>query len=83
MTYLNTGFTLFAEYLNNQDDREKILKAIQSLSELEMAPTSKGMIYYLAGKMESTRNNHERVNYWLNKCKDEFPILYPFLMENE
>lgn len=83
MTYLNTGFTLFAEFLNNTEDSDKILKAVQSLSEFEMAPTSKGMIFYLAGKMESIRNNHERVNYWLNKCKDEYPILYKFLMEND
>lgn len=81
MTYLNTGFIIFIDFLKNND--EKYLKAIQNLTEYDMAPTSKGMLYYLAGKMESKRNNHERVNYWLNKCKDEFPILYNFLMDND
>lgn len=82
MTYLNTGFTLFMEYIINDND-EKYLTAMQQLSSLDMAPTSQGMLFYLTGKMESLRNNHEKVNYWLNKCKDEYPLLYEFLMKND
>jgi hypothetical protein len=83
ISYLNTGFILFAEFLNTSTDQDKILKTIQSLTNFEMAPSSKGMLYYLAGKMESIKNNHEKVNYWLNKCKDEYPLMYKFLMEND
>ena len=82
MTYLNTGFTLFMEYIIKDND-ENYLTAIQQLSSFEMAPTSQGMLFYLTGKMESMRNNHEKVNYWLNKCKDKYPLLYDFLMKND
>lgn len=82
MTFLNTGFILFLEYLKDNNNNN-CLKAMETLSAFDMAPTSQGMLFYLLGKMESKNHKYERVNYWLNKCKADYPILYDFLIEND
>ncbi|MEQ9049960.1 MAG: hypothetical protein RLP11_06590, partial [Marinoscillum sp.] len=83
MTYLNTGFLLFMEYLKQEENGQKIHSALIDLSSNEMDIRSKGMIYYLIGKIESQSGNLEKVNYWFNKLKDEAPLLYEYLIPND
>jgi hypothetical protein len=50
---------------------------------LEMAPASRGFLLYLLGKIEQFRKNNEKAIEWLEKCKNETPLMYEFLMAQD
>jgi len=75
---MNTSLILFFEYLNDKDNASKYISALEKIISDEIAPRSKGMIYYFLSKIEMNVGKNEKSHYWLSKCQSETPLLFEF-----
>lgn len=81
ITYKNTGFFLMHSFLFDQNDGQKYISAIEGLLEIkDIAPGSRGMLFYLLAKMEQARGNNTKALEYFAKCKNEAPLMYEHLM---
>ena len=85
ITYKNTGFFLMHLFLVESDsNKQKIISAMDNLVQVDdVFPPSRSIILYLLAKMEQTRGNHSKAVAYLQKCKDEAPLMYDHLMAQD
>lgn len=84
LTYWKTGLTLMHLYLIDKQNSKKYVEALSLISSLKMiAPSSKGFLLYLAGKIEKEEGNATKTMYFYNLCKKETPLMYEHLMEQD
>ncbi len=84
ITYKNTGFFLFYSFLIDDKNRPKYIDAMNRLVENEnVAPSSKGIIFYLLAKMEQYNENELKYKEYLKKCEKEAPLMYQHLIDQD
>lgn len=84
ITYRQTGIFLVHCYLTDAPNRDKYLAAMEALaSETKVSASSKGFNLYLLGKMEQARGNSQAAIKWLERCRQEAPLMYEHLMSQD
>ncbi len=83
ISFWRTGLFLMHSFLRDELRQDKYIQAAELLVQPEMAPSSKGFILYLLGKMEQFRKNNEKAIEWFEKCKNETPLMYEHLMTQD
>lgn len=82
--YWKTGLHLVHSYLTDKKNATKYIKALVSLSgNKQIAPSSKGFLLYLAGKIEKEEGNASKAIQYFEQCKKETPLMYEHLMEQD
>lgn len=70
--------------MKDTPNKEKYTNALRGITLVEnIAPSTKGMIYYLLAKIEQNSNNPIIAEEYLTKCKIETPLMYAYLMEQD
>lgn len=84
LPYWKTGLFLMHSYLTDKKNYKKYVKALTLLvNKKEIAPSSKGFLLYLAGKIEKSQGNWESSMQYLERCKKETPLMYEHLMSQD
>ena len=80
ISFWRTGLFLMHSFLRDEPQQDNYIQAAELLLSLEMAPSSKGFVLYLLGKMEQFRKDNQKAIEWFDKCKNETPLMYEHLM---
>jgi len=84
ITYKNTGFFLMHLFLTDEANGKKYINAIEGLLEIKaIAPSSRGVLLYLLGKIEQRRGNNAKAMEYFGKVKNEAPLMYDHLMAQD
>lgn len=84
LPYWKTGLFLVNSYLIDKKNSIKYVNAIESLANIkEISQSSKGFLFYLAGKIEKNEQHTERAILFFKKCKDSTPLIYEYLIEQD
>jgi hypothetical protein len=84
IAYWKTGLHLMHSYLLNKSESKKYVKSLVHLSNTEgIAPSSKGFLLYLAGRIEKEEGRTSDAIQYFNQCKNETPLMYEHLMAND
>lgn len=82
--YWKTGLLIFSKFMTDPSRRKQYISAMeQMVTQGNMAPASKGFNLYLLGKMEQYVGNPLKANEYFGKCKNETPLMYNHLMEQD
>lgn len=83
ISFWKTGLFLMHSFLKDEPRQNEYIKTAELLVPLKMAPSSKGFILYLLGKMEQFRKDNQKAIEWFEKCKSETPLMYEHLMTQD
>jgi hypothetical protein len=84
LSYKNTAFILFHNFLIDEENQEKYITALKKLSETDgIAENSQSTIFYLLGKVEQYRNNKEKSEEYFSKSKEAASATYDYLMRHD
>jgi hypothetical protein len=84
ISYIGASFFLVHEYIKDVSNKEKYINALKGIINVGgIAPSTKGMIYYLIAKIEQHSNNPIIADEYLEKCKLETPLMYEHLMNQD
>jgi len=84
VTFWKTGLMLMQAFLLDQENSNKYITAMNSITEAkEIAASSLGFNLYLLGKMEQFRGNNNKAIQYFEKCKTQTPLMYEHLMAQD
>jgi hypothetical protein len=84
LPYWKTGLFLVNSYLIDKKNSTKYVNVLESLANIkDISPSSKSFLFYLAGKIEKNEQHTERAILYFNKCKDNAPLIYEYLIEQD
>lgn len=84
LPFWKTGLHLMHSYLLDQKNAPKYIQALIQLSKVDhIAPSSKGFLLYLAGKIEKAEGNSDAAIKHFEMCKKETPLMYEYLMAQD
>lgn len=84
LPYWKTGLFLVNSYLLDKKHSIKYVNVLDSLANIkEISPSSKGFLFYLAGKIEKNEHHTKRAISYFNKCKANTPLMYEYLIEQD
>lgn len=84
LPYWKTGLFLVNSYLIDKKNSTKYVNVLESLANIkDISPSSKGFLFYLAGKIEKNEQHTERAILYFNKCKANTPLMYEYLIEQD
>jgi hypothetical protein len=84
LPYWKTGLHLLHSYLLDENNSNKYVQSLLNLAEVEyIAPSSKGFLLYLAGKIEKREGHTDKAIQYLEKCKALTPLMYEHLMSQD
>lgn len=84
LPYWKTGLFLVNSYLIDKKNSNKYVNVLDSLANIkDISPSSKGFLFYLAGKIEKNEQHAERAILYFNKCKANAPLMYEYLIEQD
>lgn len=84
LPFWKTGLFLMHSYLINRNNASKYVDALNQIANVDfIAPSSKGFILYLAGKIERQEGNTDSAISYFEKCKAETPLMYELLMTQD
>lgn len=84
LPYWKTGLHLMHSYLLDKKNANKYIKTLDQLSNIDgIAPSSKGFLLYLAGKIEKTEGNADAAIKYCEKCKKIAPLMHDYLMAQD
>lgn len=83
ITYWGTGLVLVNSFLLDQENSQKYVTALEELVKTPMAASSLGFNLYLLSKVERFRGNAAKANDYLELCKQETPLMYQHLMQQD
>ena len=84
LPYWKTGLYLVHFYLADKKNARNYVDALDRLSRIEgIAPSSKGFLLYLAGKVEQDQGNGRKAMEYFETCKKETPLMYEHLMAQD
>jgi hypothetical protein len=82
--YWKTGAFLMHKFLKDQRNRGKYIGAMETLIDAkEIAPSSLGFNLYLLAKMEQHIGNNGKAKDYLERCKNNTPLMYDYLMAQD
>ena len=71
-------------YLLDKRNAKKYVNVLIELANVEsIAPSSKGFLLYLAGKIEKSEGNSDSAIRYFERCKKETPLMYEYLMTQD
>lgn len=84
ITFWQTGLFLTHAYAKDKANGVKYVNAMKEiLNTPNIAPSSKGFIYYLLSRIELDRGQNEEAELYLKSCQKETPLMYEFLIERD
>lgn len=84
LPFWKTGLHLMHSYLLDQKNAQKYVQALVQLSRVGfIAPSSKGFLLYLAGKIEKAEGNIDAAIKYFEMCKKETPLMHEYLMAQD
>lgn len=85
VSYKNTAFILFHNFLVDEKNQEKYVIGLRKLTEVDesVRPNSRSTIFYLLAKAEQFRNNKEKADEYFSKSKEVAPATYNYLMSKD
>jgi hypothetical protein len=84
LPYWKTGLYLVHGYLADKRNARRYIDTLVSLSRVEeIAPSSRGFLLYLAGKIEQDQGNSKRAIELFDQCKNDTPLMYDHLMSQD
>jgi hypothetical protein len=83
ITYWGTGLVLVNSFLLDQANSHKYVTALEELVKIPMAASSLGFNLYLLSKLERFRGNTAKADNYLEQCKQETPLMYQHLMQQD
>lgn len=84
LPYWKTGLHLMHSYLLDKENASKYVQALSELAdEKSIAPSSKGFLLYLAGKIERAEGNVEASIRYFEACKKDTPLMYDYMMSQD
>jgi hypothetical protein len=84
ISYVRTAFYITHSYLKESGEAAKYITALKGLARIEdIAPDSKGTIYYLIYKINSRVKNNTEAKEYLQKCQTETPLIYQNFIEQD
>jgi hypothetical protein len=83
--YWKTGLFLMHSFLKDEANADKYVSALTGImsSADEMAPSSYGLLAYLAGKIEQKRGRNDQAIEFFQRCKIKAPLMYEHLMTQD
>ncbi|MFL5762937.1 MAG: hypothetical protein ACJ77K_03275 [Bacteroidia bacterium] len=84
LSYVGTAFHLTHEYLKDTIPDKRYIDGLKLISQSnDIANTSKGTVYYLLYKIYKKEKNVVLADEYLQKCKNETPVMYEKFMEQD
>lgn len=84
LLFWKTGLYLIDSYLTDKSNGSKYAKALSDLANVkDIAPSSKGFLLYLTGKLEKNEGHSESAIKYFDLCKKETPLMYEYLMSQD
>lgn len=84
LPFWKTGLHLMHSYLLDKSNARKYVNALVELANVDsIAPSSKGFLLYLAGKIEKSEGNSNNAIQYFEICKKETPLMYEYLMAQD
>ena len=84
LPFWKTGLYLMHSYLLDKRNAKKYVNVLIELANVEsIAPSSKGFLLYLAGKIEKSEGNSDSAIRYFERCKKETPLMYEYLMTQD
>lgn len=84
LPFWKTGLHLMHSYLLDQKNAQKYIQALVQLSKVDfIAPSSRGFLLYLAGKIEKAEGNADAAIKYFEMCKKETPLMHEYLMAQD
>lgn len=84
LPFWKTGLHLMNSYLLDQKNAQKYVQALVQLSKVDfIAPSSRGFLLYLAGKIEKAEGNTDAAIKYFEMCKKETPLMHEYLMAQD
>lgn len=83
ITYWGTGLALMNSFLLDQANSQKYVTALEELVKAPMTASSLGFNLYLLSKVERFRGNTAKANDYLEQCKQETPLMYQHLIQQD
>lgn len=84
LSYWKTGLFLIHSYLIDTKNTDRYVTALSEMAKTEIiAPSSKGFLLYLAGKIEKEEGKTSKAIEYFDMCKKETPLMYEHLMAQD
>ncbi len=84
LPFWKTGLFLMHSYLADTKSSHSYVTALSEISKIDfIAPSSKGFLLYLAGKIEKEEGNANKAIEYFDLCKQETPLMYEHLMAQD
>jgi len=84
LPFWKTGLHLMHSYLLDKKNARKYIHALEQLSNIDfIAPSSKGFLLYLAGKIEKAEGNTDAAIKYYEMCKKAAPLMHDYLMAQD
>lgn len=84
LPFWKTGLFLMHSYLLNKKNASNYVDALNQMANVDfLAPSSKGFILYLVGKIEKQEGHTNSAIKYFEKCKTETPLMYELLMTQD